>query len=200
MSDTKPSTPEYRTISSLHNWERNDLGRFMKGSVSPMKGTGMTKEQKELVRKETLKKYNNKPDRIEKVKQWHLDHKDRVHDIKTKYAKSPRGMIKRKEQSHKRIALERNLQKKINMEYWVWLCKALKYHCVGCYKQFTLDTLTIDHWLPINRGGDNDEWNLQPLCKSCNSRKQDRIMYVDEWVVDYAYGYWLEHKKYGYNS
>lgn len=189
---------DYRDISTLHNSDPRYKG--LKLGWGWNKGKGMSPEEKKKHRKESLLKYNNKPERIAKVKQWHLEHKERVKQIKTKYAHSPEGRIKRKEQSHKRIALEKNLKKRINMKYWVWLCKALQYHCIGCGKQYTLETLTIDHWLPINKGGDNDEWNLQPLCKSCNSRKQDRIMYVDNWIVDYAYGYWLEHQIYGHQN
>jgi hypothetical protein len=35
--------------------------------------------------------------------------------------------------------------------------------------------LTVDHILPVSRGGDNDESNLQTLCRACNSRKGARI-------------------------
>lgn len=34
--------------------------------------------------------------------------------------------------------------------------------------------LTIDHVVPLSRGGTNDIDNLQTLCKPCNSSKKDR--------------------------
>ena len=40
--------------------------------------------------------------------------------------------------------------------------------CLECGKQHNL---TIDHIIPIAMGGTNELKNLQPLCKSCNSRK-----------------------------
>lgn len=34
--------------------------------------------------------------------------------------------------------------------------------------------LTLDHILPLSRGGDNDERNLAIACRPCNSKKKDR--------------------------
>jgi 5-methylcytosine-specific restriction endonuclease McrA len=35
---------------------------------------------------------------------------------------------------------------------------------------------TVDHVIPLVRGGTNHEGNLVPACRSCNSRKQDRLV------------------------
>lgn len=42
--------------------------------------------------------------------------------------------------------------------------------CLNCG---SLESLTIDHIQPINRGGENKLGNLQTLCHSCNSSKSD---------------------------
>lgn len=41
-------------------------------------------------------------------------------------------------------------------------------NCLCCGSD---DDLTIDHVIPINKGGKNELDNLQPLCRSCNSKK-----------------------------
>lgn len=40
---------------------------------------------------------------------------------------------------------------------------------------------TVDHVVPLNRGGRHAEGNLVPACKSCNSSKRDKLLI--EWLV-----------------
>ena len=50
--------------------------------------------------------------------------------------------------------------------------------CVGCG---TVQNITADHIVPLARGGRHSIGNLQPLCVSCNSSKNDKLMV--EWRV-----------------
>lgn len=51
------------------------------------------------------------------------------------------------------------------------------YKCVCCG---SLKNLTIDHIKPVSKGGANEPENLQTLCHSCNGRKSDRIISLQE--------------------
>lgn len=48
--------------------------------------------------------------------------------------------------------------------------------CVACG---STEKITADHIIPVARGGEHSESNLQPLCGSCNSSKRDLTM--TEW-------------------
>ena len=47
--------------------------------------------------------------------------------------------------------------------------------CQCCGKMALEAQLTVDHIVPLAKGGSNDISNLQTLCLSCNSRKKDRL-------------------------
>ena len=54
------------------------------------------------------------------------------------------------------------------------ILKRAKYHCELCGISADEKALDIDHIIPRNKGGTDDESNLQALCYSCNSMKRDR--------------------------
>ncbi len=47
-------------------------------------------------------------------------------------------------------------------------------HCAWCK---TTENLTIDHIVPLSKGGSNRTSNLQLLCSTCNGNKGDAIDY-----------------------
>lgn len=54
---------------------------------------------------------------------------------------------------------------------WQALCAQHHYCCVCCGQRLPL---TVDHIVPLSKGGTNFIDNIQPLCRSCNSRKHAR--------------------------
>lgn len=47
--------------------------------------------------------------------------------------------------------------------------------CVYCGRSIPFDEMTIDHIVPLSKGGTNYEKNLQCCCKECNLMKQDLL-------------------------
>ncbi|AHJ28806.1 HNH endonuclease [Nodularia spumigena CS-584] len=50
-----------------------------------------------------------------------------------------------------------------------------KYQCQSCGKTKLETNLTIDHIIPLARGGQNDLSNLHTLCFTCNRQKTDNL-------------------------
>lgn len=53
--------------------------------------------------------------------------------------------------------------------YYGWRCRY-------CRCTITVNTLTIDHAIPLSRGGTNWPSNLMPSCKTCNLRKHTKTL------------------------
>jgi len=56
-------------------------------------------------------------------------------------------------------------------QQWEHLKAAFNYECNLCHKQEPEIKLTKDHIISVKNGGNNDIGNIQPLCRSCNSKK-----------------------------
>jgi hypothetical protein len=51
--------------------------------------------------------------------------------------------------------------------------------CVLCGIALTMDTVTIDHWIPRDAGGTNEDRNLRLACQPCNNTKSDIVPLKD---------------------
>lgn len=68
----------------------------------------------------------------------------------------------------RRYARERNAEGSHTLEEWDALKRKYGYRCVQCRKR---KELTKDHIMPLSLKGTDYISNIQPLCRSCNSRK-----------------------------
>lgn len=49
--------------------------------------------------------------------------------------------------------------------------RGLWWRCVSCGEWFHKDAIEVDHRIPKRKGGTDDLWNLQPMCRPCNRSK-----------------------------
>ena len=80
---------------------------------------------------------------------------------------------KYKVQSALRRARSESAEGSFTTKEWIDLCN--KYHnkCLACGRKVKL---TIDHIVPISKGGSHYIENIQPLCGSCNSSKLNKVI------------------------
>jgi len=81
---------------------------------------------------------------------------------------------------HRRRARLANVSGEYTQEQWYQILTRYGMACAKCGRSLTRRSATVDHFVPIVAGGPNCAENLQPLCKSCNSRKHTRIPTFEE--------------------
>jgi 5-methylcytosine-specific restriction enzyme A len=69
------------------------------------------------------------------------------------------------------IRVERERGKKLRKSPW-WKAKIQKGICHFCRQHVGADFLTMDHVVPLARGGKSTRGNVVPACQTCNRHKQ----------------------------
>ena len=80
--------------------------------------------------------------------------------------------------SDEEIARERQKARDLRNSQW-WKNEKGKGLCHYCQGRFHPSELTMDHIVPLIRGGRSTKGNIVPCCKECNNRK--RHMLPSEW-------------------
>jgi len=61
---------------------------------------------------------------------------------------------------------------------WTQLKEKYGNKCALCGVGESEKGLTVDHIIPLSRGGDNFIQNIQPLCHSCNNKKATKVFRI----------------------
>ena len=69
------------------------------------------------------------------------------------------------------IKRERNKARELRKTRW-WQRKTAAGICHYCHHMFKHQELTMDHLVPLSRGGRSTKDNLVPSCKTCNTKKK----------------------------
>jgi 5-methylcytosine-specific restriction endonuclease McrA len=81
--------------------------------------------------------------------------------------------------SEEQIRREREKARQLRESAW-WKRKRAAGICYHCGKKFLPKELTMDHLVPIVRGGKSTKGNLVPSCKACNSERKYRLPFETE--------------------
>lgn len=121
-------------------------------------------------------KRNNHRDRYESSVTWREQERQRSKKKRQQLVSTPEGLRRwrdyKRRSEHVRRARRRDAGTYTNAE-WNELCARYNHRCLCCGES---RPLTVDHVIPLSRGGSNTIENLQPLCLSCNDRKGSRTI------------------------
>ncbi len=69
------------------------------------------------------------------------------------------------------VAREREKARALRKSAW-WQRRIARGTCAYCGGQFAPAALTMDHIVPVARGGRSAKGNVVPSCKDCNNKKK----------------------------
>ena len=77
------------------------------------------------------------------------------------------------------VRRERAKAREVRASQW-WKRRISRGVCHYCEKQVGARALTMDHVVPVIRGGRSNKGNLVPACKECNDAKKHQLAF--EWM------------------
>ncbi len=118
---------------------------------------------------------NNKERKKKNLEKWRLNNRDKWNATqkKSRWEHIDKYRAKWVIVSSTRRSRIRGADGNFLIEEWEALKDKYHYTCLCCKRKEPEIQLTVDHVVPISKGGKNDISNIQPLCLSCNSSKND---------------------------
>jgi 5-methylcytosine-specific restriction endonuclease McrA len=83
------------------------------------------------------------------------------------------------EVSEEEIRRERQKARELRASQW-WKRRRAAGICHHCGAKFPIAELTMDHLVPVIRGGKSTKGNLVPSCKPCNTARKYRLPLEDQ--------------------
>lgn len=127
----------------------------------------------------------NKEKILDQCRAYTAAHQEQYRAYRNSYYEVNKGIIAEKHRKHyqqnKEQAYARVQRRKMRLSQthgivtkaeFDLICKNQKYRCAHCQEVCLLHR---DHIIPLSKGGCNLAYNIQGLCKSCNSRKNSSM-------------------------
>ena len=115
----------------------------------------------------------NKEIKDTKVKKWKEMHPENIKRWKARYYEKHKERVRllRRMCRARRRALQKSAKGTFTLKEWEELLRKTSFTCQKCRKKEPEVKMTIDHIIPLSRGGTNYIGNIQPLCMRCNCSK-----------------------------
>jgi len=123
----------------------------------------------EIRQRDRQRYHNNKDKALAQRRQYYLAHTDEVQKRTRKWWVSNPDKVRAMHQ--RRRARKKAADGSFTDVEWAALKASYDYTCLCCGKREPEIKLTVDHIIPLEKGGSNYINNIQPLCQSCNRAK-----------------------------
>lgn len=146
-------------------------------------------EHKEDIRAYNKNYYkNNRDNELKRSKERRKNYPEYLAKYQREYRQTLKGKLAHGNFEHYRRIKKNTTPKKhhITEIQWQKILENQDNKCIMCGVGFTDENIpTIDHIMPLSKGGEHTSANIQALCKSCNSSKKDKLdlNLIQSWII-----------------
>lgn len=172
--DNKDKINKYRR--TYYKLNRDKIINYNKKYKNPDKIKEYKQNNPDKV-KECNKRYYYK--NIDKIKEYRLKNSEKAIESTYDWRKNnpDKAKVLYRNEAHKRRLLVKITPEEngITLEEWEDILKYQNNICNMCKLPFDDISPTMDHIIPVSKGGLHTKENIQALCRSCNSKKGNKL-------------------------
>lgn len=174
QSQCRKCVVEWRAQNKDRIYEQKQ--KYLAKPESKIKASQFAKAYKErnpeLVKEIRLRyQEKNREQRSERFREWASQNKDRIKANRKKAVDANPDL-------YRSYSFQRRGRLKANGSFIIYKKELLKLYAMPCF-YCESEGGTIDHVIPLSRGGRHSIGNLVSCCKSCNSSKRNQT--ITEW-------------------
>ena len=91
----------------------------------------------------------------------------------------PLNRERKRVQDHLFRAQKNNTVADLTLHEWMSILDAFNFRCAYCQDVYEL----IEHIMPISKGGGTEKNNCVPACKSCNTKKSNKLIHLQPELI-----------------
>lgn len=145
-------------------------------------------KKEQIADKRKQYRQNNKNKIAEYNKQYREQHKEEIAEYQKQWRQDNSEYFKQWFKDNPHVAFNNNIKHRhglnsnITKEQYYEILEYFGYKCAYCGCDLDSDNRTLDHVIPLSKGGAVDPWCIVPCCGSCNSSKKDKnyLLWLDE--------------------
>lgn len=166
--------------------KRKQFYRENKERLSKWQKQYRHENKEQLSERDKQYRHRNRERLSKQSKQYYHENKEEICKRQKGYRQSERGYVASACSRHRRRTRIETSKVDLTPEQWARILKNQQYRCNLCGKKFTKRRPpTMDHIIPLSKGGGLTSSNVQALCKPCNCKKQATILkrFIASWTI-----------------
>ena len=136
-----------------------------------------TKNRETVLKQQKQYYIDNKEKRGKYTKRWGENNPERLKEYAKQWRKTENGKASIQRGQFKRHAIEKEIINTLTANEWADILEQHNNRCAYCGVEFGFfNRPEREHVMPISKGGNNTKENVVPACRSCNAKKNNKLI------------------------